>query len=374
MLCVQHRAVSSKDCSYQFTQQPESELKCTPFGTQLQLHCGVTGPRLPTFTLEWYVSSTHIINSIKDSLKLSALPEYKVQTVAFDFMGGMRSRSSILLTKMITSEDAGICFYCRIEFLNGLKLSHTSNTLCIEREEYYKEFYGATPCSNGGTIIVDTSVQCANISNKLALDLNWLKRVKTLKPSHGISTTTDDPKQIHTPAEQLSLVEDLKVIPTTLDASITVVMVIPTATHTDRNTSHKGSQSFSTFFSDVLSIHRTKTQAMTTPSPSMSVSLLDLQFTSIAQNSTNSTMEEDTVSRSTFEVAVYSVVLVIIVFAVVIAIFILVVCCLKSKRSCLKGVRQTRLGEMALRPRTRIRSTAEGKSVNQTTRLYMSEI
>lgn len=140
--------------------QPTQELDCNPYGRQLQLHCGFTGPLSPEFNLEWYSSNTTEINKLSQTS--THKNDYVVNNIVLDMKTGhhMRTVSSSLLTGPIGEEHRGKCLWCQAEF-GGIALSLMSNVLCIQDESRYTDL---AECNDA--VLVNTSLICANITKE----------------------------------------------------------------------------------------------------------------------------------------------------------------------------------------------------------------
>lgn len=361
---VTHCITESKACSYQYNQQPETMLKCNPYGSQLQLHCGVTGPLVPMFTTEWYSSSLDNVtgvNSEMNVVRLSPLPEYQVENIILDVMGETRSVSSIIRTNSISSEHTGKCFWCQIEF-ETLHLPHTSNALCIEGHDYYSTILRTKSCKDEGNIgamLVDTTVLCVNISDNLAADLQRLKDVTTMSTLFELA-----------PTRSYSVLEPSRTHPThtmheAKEKGSVLGMVTLTSSHTDDNITTLSLHTISP-----VAMTSTQTQEKTTPRSTQSgnsVSLLDSLLVASTQNSTDEKMDE-TVPRSSFEGALYAAIVVCIMFVgVIVVLIVVIVCLLKRKCSCLSQVGSTssRAARQIARLRNRRRDMAsDGECTN----------
>ena len=319
---------------------------------------------MPAFSIDWYSSSLDNVTGLKSEIsfvRLSTLPEYQTQNIVLDVMGETRSISSILRTNSISPEYTGRCFWCQIEFA-GLHLPHTSNALCIDGQEYYSTVLRTKSCSDEGsigTMLVDTSVLCVNISDNLAAKLQRLKDGATMSTLFDLAPTLSYP-----------VVEPTRVLPThtvyeAKEKGSVLGMLTLTSSHTDDNIT-----TLSLHTLPSVAMTSTQTKDKTTPSSTQSgnsVSLLDNLFVASTQNSTDENMDES-VPRSSFEGALYAAIVVCIMFVGVIVVLIVVIVCLsKRKCSCLSQVGSTssRAVRQLVRLRSRRRDTSDGELTNK---------
>lgn len=309
------------------------------------------------------------LKSETDLVKLSLFPQYRIQNIILDVMSEKRSVSSILRTNSINSEHSNRCFWCRIEFsASGLYIPHTSNALCIRRKEYYSNVQRSNKCSyqgSNGAMVVDTSVQCMNITDNLAVGLQGLQDDGAMRTLFRLA-----------PTKSYSVLESSVVQPShgVSEAKLqdgVLGIVTLTSAHSDENIASKITHSLHTILT--VAMTSTKTQAKTTPSSSQtghSVSLLDEFLVATTQNSTDDNMDA-TVPRSSFEGALYAAIVVCILFVGVIVVLVIVIVCLsKRKCSCLSRVGSRTIRQL-VRLRAERRETREGESVQTVQRTWV---
>ena len=326
-------------------QQPKTSLSCNPYGSSLQLHCGVTGPLYPKFHLEWYSrTSSNTTDSI--TRKLSSYSLYRIQSNVADSMGETRTVSSVLLIKEIDSTHDQTCVWCQIEF-SGLILSETSSSLCIENEEYYTGSLQADSCSDG-TMSVDTSISCVNISDKMGEQLELLEngdliQTSSSKPTVDISSTAQ-----LTPTPRMSG----SVHPTSTNHVGSSGLVVPDSEAIVPLKTSINIDLYSLHTATPVAMSTSKTHASATPSSTLHAAPVS---SSVTQSTVRVTMSAttnespttgvtvvETVPKSSFEGALYAAIIVCILFVGVILILVVVIVCLMRKKcSCLEQTGQS---------------------------------
>ena len=274
-------------------------------------------------------------------------------------MGETRSASSVLLIEEIDSTQDQTCFWCQIEF-NGLILPDTSSSLCIESEDYYTGLLQADSCSespHAGTMPVDTSIHCINISDKVAGQLELLKddgRIQTSssKPTATVSCTAQLIPTLH--------ISD-SVHPTTTKHVGSSGLVIPDSEAIVPLKTSINIDQYSLHTATPVAMSTSKTHASATPSSALdtapvstSVTQSPVQATMTSTTTTEVTMPVETVPKSSFEGALYAAIIVCVLFVGVIVVLVVVIVCLMRKKcSCLE-----RSGQSL---RQRVQNSNEGR-------------
>ena len=144
------------DCVYEFITNPSKMLSCNPVGSQLQMHCAVSGPAKPLFKLHWYRGSRDEHGTAE---LLDSLPEYSTVSGAIEGSsetsgGKRRTISSVLRTVPILDSYSDQCFWCQIEVDSvEVSLYNYKHKFCLNSS---KELSALSPC---GDIIVAANMQ-----------------------------------------------------------------------------------------------------------------------------------------------------------------------------------------------------------------------
>ncbi len=308
----------TSNCIYQYTQQPVTQLNCDPNGSRLQIHCGATGPLLPSFRIQWYRSN----RSVSSTTRITSKNDCLIRNNMLDVMDEKRSATSILLTKNIDSTMSGVCFWCQIEF-SRLILPVKSEVVCIDNEEH---FAGVDDCGDSVVMLVNTSVLCVHVSPDLASALESLNNERDIITTPTISSNI------------LSLTGKAQSGSSLVSTMFGSEAIQSSKTFINTQTLHIGTK---------VATSIAKTQVYATPSSKLKDSFVSSSTTeSPMNNTTSSTVNtiivrgmEETVPRSSFEGALYAAIIVCILFiGVIVGLVIMILCLVRKKCSCLVQV------------------------------------
>lgn len=124
---------------YEYTSNPAIDFNCDPYDSELQLHCSVTGPLYPHFTLQWYISPANSTSTNQTKLDSET---YKISNSVIDTIGDVskqhRSVSSHLLFSPTLELHADNCIWCQIEFSDlNISVAKEDKRLCLKGADSY---------------------------------------------------------------------------------------------------------------------------------------------------------------------------------------------------------------------------------------------
>lgn len=317
--------------------QPSAELHCNPYGKELQLHCGLTGPLSPEFNLKWY--SSNATDSSEAPLKLDHSKDYMVNNIVLDWKTGhyVRSVSSALLTAPISEGHKDRCLWCQAEF-DGIAYSLKSNVLCIKAESSYHRL---DKCNDA--LIVNTSLVCANVTKDFFTQLEKHNVVSFDAKRSTVESTPTNPKlttlgSTTRGSEQLTIVASPSI-------SQTIGLAKTVSEHKQSpslNSLHTISMETDSGALPVVSVTPTPPIAIVVPTPAGSIATTTMDTPKIktegeggdtSEGGLNNTLDSNMKSQSGLEGPLYAAIVFCIVFVIVIVLLVVVIVCL-SKRKC----------------------------------------
>lgn len=156
------------ECLYEYTAHPMMNLTCDPFGSSLQLHCGMRGPLHPEFHIQWYLSSS-------DESAPAPVPiddddeDYNIGSSVLNVVGDvetpMRSVTSILTTVLLADTHQEVhCIQCRVAFVDmGLSLGNEGSKICLGSAARYT----ALASCSADLVVKNSTALCATAQDLL---------------------------------------------------------------------------------------------------------------------------------------------------------------------------------------------------------------
>ncbi len=234
-----------------------------------------------------------------------------------------RSATSVLLTQTIDSTQSGLCFWCQIEVSGSVTLPKKSDAFCIHSE---KDYSALNICGSNSVMLVNTSMQCIQLSADLVKNLTNETDIRTSSTiSNVLSATRRDQA-------------NSRLVNTIIGSE--AIKLPSTSINTNLHSLHIGTQ-FATS-SSKTKVDATPSSKLTEPFVrSSSVTETPIQVT---MNSTSALITastgggaEETVPRSSFEGALYAAIVICILFVGVIVVLAIVILCLSRKKcSCVE--------------------------------------
>lgn len=194
-----------KGCVYEFITHPSKNLSCNPLGSRLQLHCAVSGPSSPAFTLHWYKGNRdgHDADVVLDSL-----PDYSVMSGGMEVKiknGGEERRtiSSVLQTVPILDSHRDQCFWCEVEVEEmEVSLYNYNHKFCLDLS---KELSISSPCED---VVMIANIQLSCIALE---DVRLVRRALSENGKSNFFSTSISPTS--TPNSDLMVSTTPSVLP-----------------------------------------------------------------------------------------------------------------------------------------------------------------
>lgn len=149
-------------CVYEFITHPDKKMSCNPVGSQLQLHCAVSGPSSPSFKLHWYMGTTE-----QEAIMLDSLPNYSTVSGEMELMNAKgnvirKTVTSVLRTTTISDTHRDQCFWCQVE-VEGMEISlyNYRHKVCLGD---FKEFLVLPPCEDV-VVLANMQVSCVALED-----------------------------------------------------------------------------------------------------------------------------------------------------------------------------------------------------------------
>ena len=149
---------------YEYTSHPMVNLTCDPYGSNLKLHCAVTGPLHPHFLIQWYLFPG---DDPEQNVALGTSDDdYHVDSDVLNVVGDvdypLRSISSVLTTgpiRPIADTLQNHCIKCQVEFQDvGITLGSEDSSFCLSS----KASYGPLESCSDSYVVQNSTSVCAS--------------------------------------------------------------------------------------------------------------------------------------------------------------------------------------------------------------------